>query len=447
MVYSFGSQTQQTQKIQEEQMGTGVRSETGRKGPPLTREDVMRLLKQAGSPTKLNLSGMNLSHSDLSNLNLASANLSGAYLEGANLYRADLREADLQDADLSNADLREANLLGANLERAMLTQANVAGATADYRIMLAYRDVRPEIHYEVSEEEHNHLLSEVVRERLLREGVTGVEQIHLHSPISSITRGAIQGEGQQLRLLFGAIQALQSADTASLLHGKPDSSDFLHLGKSLIFLRISETPLTVYNLATILTALTELYTKYWLVAKGRYAELIEYTQTRDSRFAREAGATIAWATYNSPFNFGFQVDRLVPGTADAIITVVDGITQRKAKLETKELENQEASQRIRENEQKAEHEQKMAALELEQKRLELKKQELAVIEQRLELEKKAIEYGYEITEKALAALSPELQQDMKAVVIQTTLSNILQLQRATGLELIPRSLKDQAEEA
>ena len=98
---------------------------------------------------------------------------------------------------------------------------------------------------------------------------------------------------------------------------------------TVIHIRIIEEPLIPHNIASILTAISELYTKYWLVANIRYADLIEYMQTHDPRFAKEAGATIAWATYNSPFNFGIQLDKLVPSAAEAFITVIDGITQRK----------------------------------------------------------------------------------------------------------------------
>src|SRR5437588_5438165 len=52
-----------------------------------------------------------------------------------------------------------------------------------------------------------------------------------------------------------------------------------------VSLRIHEEPLTLQNLATLLSALTELSTKYWLISQGRFADLIEYTQTHDPRFA------------------------------------------------------------------------------------------------------------------------------------------------------------------
>jgi pentapeptide repeat protein len=58
---------------------------------PLTKEEVLLLLEEAGSSEKLNLSGMNLSGINLSALNLTKANLRGI----------DLSNADLEGANLS----------------------------------------------------------------------------------------------------------------------------------------------------------------------------------------------------------------------------------------------------------------------------------------------------------------------------------------------------------
>jgi hypothetical protein len=47
---------------------------------------------------------------------------------------------------------------------------------------------------------------------------------------------------------------------------------------------IIEEPLTLHNLSTVLSALTELSTKCWLISKGHFADLIEYTQTYNPLF-------------------------------------------------------------------------------------------------------------------------------------------------------------------
>jgi len=98
-------------------------------------------------------------------------------------------------------------------------------------------------------------------------------------------------------------------------------------------IRVIEEPLTAQNLTTILSALTELSTKYWLIAKGRFADLIEYTQTHNGRFAEEANIVVTRVSYNSPFNMDWKVDISAPSVAEALVTTIDGIAQRQERLE------------------------------------------------------------------------------------------------------------------
>lgn len=86
---------------------------------PLTREDVVRLLQQAGGSGTLDLGNRNLRGIDLSGLDLRIANL-----EGTNLSRADLNHADLRGVNLSKA-----HLFGADLREADLSEANLRGVT------------------------------------------------------------------------------------------------------------------------------------------------------------------------------------------------------------------------------------------------------------------------------------------------------------------------------
>jgi len=95
---------------------------------PVTREDVERLLQEAGSSTKLVLQGRNLGNIDLSGLDLSGADLSGADLSGANLSQIRLDFANLSGADLSYASLYQANLSGASLYRADLSGADLVEA-------------------------------------------------------------------------------------------------------------------------------------------------------------------------------------------------------------------------------------------------------------------------------------------------------------------------------
>lgn len=205
---------------------------------------------------------------------------------------------------------------------------------------------------------------------------------------------------------------------------------------STLSIRIIEDPLTPYTLTKIILALTELSTKFWLIANGRFEHLIEYAQTHDVRFAEEAGLIITRITYNSPLDITLGSPNFDPkNIADAVVTTIDGVMQRKMRLEKAELENQAKAQEIKLAEQKAEREQQMAALEREKQALEVEKQRLALLQQQLDLQKQGIEYAIEIAKKTVDLLYPDANDATKGMLIQAILPNILQLQNGKGLVL------------
>lgn len=204
---------------------------------------------------------------------------------------------------------------------------------------------------------------------------------------------------------------------------------------SQIPIRIVETPLTAHNLTTIVSSLTELSTKYWLIAKGRFADLIEYTQTRNSYFAEQANLVITGITYNSPVTMDLKVDLSAPSVAAALITTIDGITQAPKRLEQKKLENRAKAQELLHAEQLSAHEQQMALLEQEQRRLEIERQRLELLEKQLDVQKKGIEYALEIAGKVVDLLQPGADPATRAMEIQALLPNLVQLQSGKGLEL------------
>jgi transcriptional regulator with XRE-family HTH domain len=211
----------------------------------------------------------------------------------------------------------------------------------------------------------------------------------------------------------------------------------------IISLRVIEEPLTAYNLTTIISSLTELSTKYWLIAKGRFADLIEYTQTHNGQFVEEAGVVVTKISYNSPMNMDWKVDLSAPSIAEAIVTTIDGITQAPKRLKQKELENQARAQEIQHVEQQASHEQQMALLQQERQRLEVEKQRLEVLEKQLEIQKKGIEYALEIAGKVVDLLHPSADSATRAMEIQALLPNLVQLQNGRGLELALPALENE----
>lgn len=99
-------------------------------GKPLTRDDVLGLIKQNGGTARgLDLSGREFEEGiDLSKFDLDGIILKKAYLVGANLEGAHLGDANLEGANLEFADLAGAHLWGANLEGAYLGETNLEGA-------------------------------------------------------------------------------------------------------------------------------------------------------------------------------------------------------------------------------------------------------------------------------------------------------------------------------
>src|SRR6266581_6455686 len=74
-----------------------------KKDKPLTREDVGRLLQEAGSPDKLVLRGRNLKGIDLHRADLGGADLSGANLSGARPTLFGLERRSQSGANLRSA--------------------------------------------------------------------------------------------------------------------------------------------------------------------------------------------------------------------------------------------------------------------------------------------------------------------------------------------------------
>ena len=122
----------------------------------LTKSDVLRLLREAGSAKNLDLSGrhfvegidlfgiklirVNLREANLREANLRGANLRGADLRGANLSGAKLGWANLTDADLRRAALRGADLTKADFTRANLEEADLRWAKVLDRVRFPRRE-------------------------------------------------------------------------------------------------------------------------------------------------------------------------------------------------------------------------------------------------------------------------------------------------------------------
>lgn len=504
-------------------MSIDIKNRVDRDDKPLTRFDVERLLQEVGSTDKLDLSDRNLMRIDLSNFDLTRANLRGAnlrranlyranlmgiYLHGADLYKANLREANLHEADLGvtillltdlgMADLQDANLHeslldGANLINANLNRANLYGAFiigADLSVANLQEAILTETQLNkanlsnanLSEadltgadlSEANLSMANLHRANLSRASLLNTDLSSANLSLAKLDRAWISIYQKVLLQNKGAIDL----DKVMVFFPNievPDRSDNIQRPNSIstIRMRIVEEPLTAKNFTTIMSSLSELYTKCWLIAKSRYTDLIEYTETHNPRFDEEAHLIIDKLTHNSPaeikltqgiatdtkpvqdspLKVNVNVDASPKGVMEAIGTAIDAIAQAPLRYKEKKLETdaQELAIKLRELEsqsdltdkeqarqigtQKAELEKQITLLELESRQLEVEKQRVGIQEQRLDLEKKRVDYALETAGKMINILNPGADAGTKAILAQTLLSSLLQLGNGKGLEL------------
>jgi hypothetical protein len=238
-----------------------------------------------------------------------------------------------------------------------------------------------------------------------------------------------------------------------------------HLDEKItIRIRITEEPLTAQNLITIVSAFTELHTKCWLIQQNRFADLMDYAQTRDMRFSKEAGLSIAQMAHNSPALIDFVVSSAsIAGVATlalALKTAIDAIVQTPLRFRATQLQNQKEvlEQKIREQEaqqtqqttdQKAqiELERQTMLLELTKKQIEVENQQLELDKQRLELEKKRVQVVLEIAKTMVDQLQSNANEETKEMLAHSLVPSLLQLATADGLELaLPAPPKSEKQE-
>lgn len=226
----------------------------------------------------------------------------------------------------------------------------------------------------------------------------------------------------------------------------------LSSGSGLIRILINEEPLTAYNLSTIISAITVLHTKFWLIQQQRFTEAIGFSQTHNPRFVEEANLLIGKMAHNSPGWLDF-ITANSPFLSEALKTVTT-VMQTPLQLQATVLDNEAKELEMRLKEQTAEAdiadknqnrqidaqraslENQRGQLELEEKRLELMKKRLEIQEQQLDLEKKRVEVALEIAHKAVEVFPLEIDAVTKSMLAEILLPNILHLGTAKGAKLI-----------
>jgi hypothetical protein len=220
---------------------------------------------------------------------------------------------------------------------------------------------------------------------------------------------------------------------------------------STLHIYITEDPLTAHSLNTIISAITELSTKLWLIVKGRFADLIEYTQAHNPQFPEEAHLIIEKLTHNSPLEI-----KLNPGMkeiAEALKEGIDAVSQTHLRYDTAKLDNeakrlaneaaalktkleeQESRAALKSKKQTRQIEIQRALLEIEKQQLELERQRVALQTEILELEHQRVNLAFETASKIVERIASNENNTNKAMLIQSLIPQLLQLGSGKGLTL------------
>ncbi len=209
-------------------------------------------------------------------------------------------------------------------------------------------------------------------------------------------------------------------------------------GSTIISLRIAEEPLTAHNLETTLSALTGLHTKCWLNHQGRYADLIDYAQTRNTRSAQEANLIITKITQNSPVDLRLDVG--LASIGDAIRTAIDAVVLTPHRIKEAKLKNRASESEAQQKERAAQaalaDQEQARQLAAERAALELERERLAVQRERLALEHERVKSALDTAMVMVERLHPNAVEPVtKAMLAQTLVPQLLQLGGSSGVEL------------
>jgi len=178
-------------------------------------------------------------------------------------------------------------------------------------------------------------------------------------------------------------------------------------------IRITEEPLTAQNFTSIIASINELYTKAWLIHQGRFSDLINYAQTHDIRFTKEANLVIGKLALNSPTLIELLLSPAALGAtatvAFALKTSIDAVIQIPLRFKATELENQKKELEMKIRQEEAQQVQQIAARKAQ---LEIETQQLEVERQRLKVEIKRIEIAVTAS-KMVETLRPGIDTQIK----------------------------------
>ena len=255
------------------------------------------------------------------------------------------------------------------------------------------------------------------------------------------------GKGFAVSWKAAFISALDDIPTAEAKVPTHDIGATYHI-------RLLEDPLPAQTLVTIITALTELFTKFWLVQQGRFTDLVEYALSHNIRFTQEANLVFTDITHRSPFDFKFDVNLNPESAARAIQLIYDmrkleAEKKEKASLENKALEDeierkkQELQVLLADKEVDRQIKVREANLKFQEASIKLQNDLADLEERKLKLRREKVEFDLDFIDRVLNISKnlvdifyPNADVDQKIIGGRIFFNNLLQLNGMEQLNFV-----------
>jgi hypothetical protein len=202
---------------------------------------------------------------------------------------------------------------------------------------------------------------------------------------------------------------------------------------SVLTLRIDQEPLMVSNMATVLTAVTRLHAKLWLIEQNRGADVMEYAMTHDRLVTEEAKLTALSITQNSPVTIKLLISAKL---GKALASLIDAVTQARHRYQLAKLEVERMQLALQAEGQKRLAVARAEAAELQEAKRErdfLKRErELRLREREVELQRRTTVVQSE--ELAMRELLVNIQMNIRKHALEQAILEVEQLNSSAALE-------------
>jgi hypothetical protein len=198
---------------------------------------------------------------------------------------------------------------------------------------------------------------------------------------------------------------------------------------------ILEEPLTAQTLSTIIAAITDLHTRCWFIQQNRLSDLMDYAQTRDPRYLKEANLQIGILAHNSPAIIDVIVNAgSVVGGATLVLALkkgIDAIVQAPLRFEEARLKNEReklnqqiAAVKAEAEKRTTDQEQQFAA---QKAQIDLERQQLELDRQKLQFQQERVKITLEIAKTVVSELQSISDDGQREMIIHSLVPPFLQI--------------------